>query len=788
VQRGLDKRRSEQLAGERPVPAPGSFRETTDYGRFEVEKAANKRAENLSPKRSSDLQAGRVFLSDDGGAGFMLDRDGDLQNVFNNSPVEGLLGIEGDDIAHRVGARVAEIRSLVNGQESPLAQLKRLAPDSPEAAAIHEALIAQGRQAMQEGGFYLPSKTNAPTRGARVPAQRGEGQFGLAPPRPNMPELTHRYTAALQRTGKFRTDATGLAADAYKGAQRYATLQRGFDQILRLAKDTMEEAGGPQFAIPVRRTAAIPTHLREYIQKADRGALTKADAQAIKASGTPEELRAYYFPEAGAAPDSEIAYVDRRLVADLAKKLPDKTGVDTINNALRFSVLYTRPAYAINLLQNIGTHTLQAGVFAPANLRKALHLGRDLGESDRQLIFALTGNSKSRAVEPDRITSGFTHEVGEFWNAATDRVPRAAGWLHEARGAGFKSADEIQMLLHDPRLQHTLVEVTRRANREMIDYGVMTPFERKTLKKWVFFYPWLRASAVWSIRFPLEHPIQAAVYGALGEQGADQLDKNVGEVPAWLEGRMPIQGGETPWMVNPQMLSNFSTLKDVSDLATGEASPREMLSPFYSLGHAGLTGETTLGVPARGPISDALGGGKVGAMGEVASSYVPVYSAFKKGTKEGGGVTIGGRGPAIAQLLGGSFAGGPVDIAKGRDMQKREKKARMRPQEKIAAKIEEGRSVGLDAPPEVVEAMTRRAALDELVERDMKATEKLKIAAQVLHEETGNDRFVGFKPRHEKEAQDVYNDVREILLHELYEWERKLDRELDSRLESAPSR
>jgi len=44
------------------------------------------------------------------------------------------------------------------------------------------------------------------------------------------------------------------------------------------------------------------------------------------------------------------------------------------------------------------------------------------------------------------------------------------------------------------------------------------------------------------------------------------------------------------------------------------------------------------------------------------------------------------------------------------------------------------------------------------------------------------------EPRHEKEAQDVYNNLREQLPHDLYAWQAKLDRELDAKLEGAPAR
>ena len=82
--------------------------------------------------------------------------------------------------------------------------------------------------------------------------------------------------------------------------------------------------------------------------------------------------------------------------------------------------------------------------------------------------------------------------------------------------------------------------------------------------------------------------------------------------------------------------------------------------------------------------------------------------------------------------------------------------------------IHQSRSAGFgDPPPEIVQEIEWAAAMDELTAQKRPYRERLKLAAELLQLKTGNDRFVGFEPRHEKEAQDVYNDVREQLLHDL---------------------
>jgi hypothetical protein len=66
-----------------------SFRESTDYDAFEEAKNRNTRPENLAPKTMDEYEGSRVFMIESGDAGFLV-KNGDLQNVFNNSGIPGL--------------------------------------------------------------------------------------------------------------------------------------------------------------------------------------------------------------------------------------------------------------------------------------------------------------------------------------------------------------------------------------------------------------------------------------------------------------------------------------------------------------------------------------------------------------------------------------------------------------------------------------------------------------------------------------------------------------------------
>jgi hypothetical protein len=69
------------------------FEETTDYQRFEDAKQGNKRSQFLSPKELGDYEGSQVVLRQDGNVGFVVDPDGDLQNVFSNEKGGGVEAI-----------------------------------------------------------------------------------------------------------------------------------------------------------------------------------------------------------------------------------------------------------------------------------------------------------------------------------------------------------------------------------------------------------------------------------------------------------------------------------------------------------------------------------------------------------------------------------------------------------------------------------------------------------------------------------------------------------------------
>jgi hypothetical protein len=91
------------------------------------------------------------------------------------------------------------------------------------------------------------------------------------------------------------------------------------------------------------------------------------------------------------------------------------------------------------------------------------------------------------------VPTGIAHQanqrLAEAWNALTDLYSRRSAFLHEARRAGYRTPEEPHALLRDQTQHAKLIEVTRRANKNMVDFSSLTPLESQTLRRVIYFYP-----------------------------------------------------------------------------------------------------------------------------------------------------------------------------------------------------------------------------------------------------------------------------------------------------------
>jgi hypothetical protein len=195
--------------------------------------------------------------------------------------------------------------------------------------------------------------------------------------------------------------------------------------------------------------------------------------------------------------------------------------------------------------------------------------------------------------------------MSEAFNKVLDTPFREAAFINEAFRHGYRDTAAIKRLLDSPEGSAeyaTLIEVSRRANRNIIDFARLGPNEKKFIRRVIFFYPWFKGATIYGAHFASEHPAQFLAMGQLGQYGVDH-DPLEG-APSYMRGFIGAGEGNVPGVdktirvINPTAASVLGTPGEVINAGlnvlgaeTGAADePSEWLTPAISALMAGATG------------------------------------------------------------------------------------------------------------------------------------------------------------------------------------------------------
>lgn len=487
---------------------------------------------------------------------------------------------------------------------SPLTAEGRVA----KAAQVLREEPPVGGATVTDTGQYLPTQPRGKVK--RQPSQ-AKGRFGVSagpygvPLGRDMPELTHEFTGSALRAGDFRIDATNLAAEAYARTVRAVSIKNQWSKLWEAASDGQRT----DWDIPIRDANTIPDKLREVVAKLDEGVFNQSDADMLP-KDMQDMIRALY-PDSRDLTTEDIPHVkwiDSRLVGQLGP--PHVAGwpariASAINSPFRFAALYLRPAYALNLLGNASMMVFDQGFLnSIETTARAMALEKTDGARSASTIRALVGAGKSKSYVTGS-AGKVSRAVAEFWNRFADRDERVASWLYYADRKGYKTPADRAALLADEDKKGDLAEVTRRANKSLVEFDNLTPLEKNTLRHIIFVYPWVRGSAVWSLRAIMEHPAKTDLLAHLGQQEI-QNDPLLSSAPEWFKqaGYFPIgwNGDGTPKVVNLSSLNTFSTfgqfLGVIRDLAVGDNAnsvASDLLGPAVTVAIQTATGRDEYG-------------------------------------------------------------------------------------------------------------------------------------------------------------------------------------------------
>jgi len=426
-----------------------------------------------------------------------------------------------------------------------------------------------GAEDFQGGKFRVPyTAESAPKAQATAAGFRG----GL-PRKPG--SMTHAFTGALLRTANFRRDTTRLTAESEVEAQRYADLLRLRDRVIKGARKQPRE-GDIAIRLEPLKGKPMPGNVKAALRKVDEGIKLTRDEQ-TELHGFEQTLHDELFPKnidpLEYAQHKDVRWLDPKVLGDLAQPRTvlapgarRAVGVlDAINNAQKMAILYLKPAYAVpNIAGNAFLTLVHQGFAAAPNLTRSARVNAKLSEEAAATLDSVMGEGLARSLSTGKGAGAkLVERAAEFWSKGVDAPFRRSAFLHEARLLGYREWADVERLLMDPKHEGDLLEVSQRANKALIDYADLQPWERDIARRVIFFYPWVKGATKWAGHFATEHPIEAAGVAQLGRYGKEHT--GLGPVPSYLEGSFKV-GNK---LVNPASAQVLGTPAQVVEAAQG---------------------------------------------------------------------------------------------------------------------------------------------------------------------------------------------------------------------------
>jgi hypothetical protein len=444
--------------------------------------------------------------------------------------------------------------------------------------------------------FYLlyQSLAKAPRRKMTTFFGPRAGGFGIAHPE-SMPELTHYFSGDIIRAGDFRIDATQIASETYR---RTVGLATKLDAWKRLHDHYATDEPRTPNDIPIRDERAVHVELRRLIAKAESGhVLTAEDVDGLPASMA-DDLTRYLLPHPDDAvpADGKWKWVDPRYLATeprSALPTPLVRFFSNVNEPLRDAMIFVRPAYALNVLNNAQMLAIDQGILAVPNFVRALKAKEFYGAKAARQLDAMAGEGRMLSYAPNvGFATRISHGMASQWNRFTDLYFRRAAAVFYLRKLGYRTHEQIRQVLedslHDDKAMAAVTEASQRAKKSMVELDNMTPFEKNVLRHVVFVWPWQSRSALWSLRTLAEHPAQSAIYAEIGKSEHDELDPILKHLPAWMRdlGYMPtgFEKDGMPKVINPGTTNTFATLGEMAGLMSGDQTFTDLLGPGAELG------------------------------------------------------------------------------------------------------------------------------------------------------------------------------------------------------------
>jgi len=202
------------------------------------------------------------------------------------------------------------------------------------------------------------------------------------------------------------------------------------------------------------------------------------------------------------------------------------------------------------------------------------------------------GLSRLRKAETkgfEKITHAMTFPERRIRRAVAARQLRMAGYGDEADFLAL-----VERAKTDTQARAIFNQIGRHAEDNMVRFRGQNAAEKMIIRRAFFVYGWLRASLRFTARFPLEHPVLAAVMNRVGNEGWDLLQKE-------LERSIGFRGGivQRMWDEGGERMARMIDLSSLFPFATGVQTARSVSAPAFTLADA-------LGLDVQRPGTDEV--------------------------------------------------------------------------------------------------------------------------------------------------------------------------------------
>lgn len=511
------------------------------------------------------------------------------------------------------------LRELLNSPEDLFAEK----PPEPDFGKLTETVARPGRrvhlkeQTAQKGGTAIVGGEGARPGRNYVPYYATEKRAGRAAATASPGEVIGKvqglvpksktFTGKALEQGKVPPNTTGLVSRQLARAYKYANTDEFRRTIAKAGSQTRKTSRDVLVNTQELKNAKVPDELRAQLS----GGTLTADELSGHASafdawrqhivpGVADRFKAEArVPLETAAPKGYL-WVDRNLLGELGHASHGAPGrvaraADTVNSAATAATVYYKLGHIATRAGTNFVANLIQGSAHPDQLARSVRLWRSLSTKDRLRALGAAGEGGLHALphEAENVVGTVARRGSGWWSKHVDAPFRFNSLAYEARKAGYRTPADFQRLLNDlqdpsqlsPAEAAKVDRVAKRANREAIAYNRLNETEKRYLRRAVWFYPWISGSTRFAANTILEHPLKAAGLVALGREGEQRRQQELGALPDYAAGLFKVGGSKAlPRVADFSTVSPFRTPAEVTDslIHLDKPTESEQLSAYLN--------------------------------------------------------------------------------------------------------------------------------------------------------------------------------------------------------------